>query len=324
MEVFKTDCATPTDGLTLINTNDSKDSATGTGTNHVEVTFLYNQSVVQESNLWTSNSTGGDVDFCLKLSMYSNSSNGILFNFMDTIYKVEVDLMSGFSTEVDVVRTTAGDGGMNIFDVDENITVYQCDDSYNVITSPPVLTQGEALQICVETEDGSAFEVSSFKDVKVSQNGTKAFDYVTNFADSYWASSSCKDTNTPASVCKLKMQLLGHYFSDADPADLTVEGVVKMDYLGRRVLMLRELSMSSLGGDGGAASAATGADFSIDVAITSESNTNNEEDGDMNVGSTVLSDNMSSGMLKYGSIQVSSGIVVLMMAIGMGVEWFGA
>ena len=33
------------------------------------------------------------------------------------------------------------------------------------------------------------------------------------------------------------MQLLGSYFSDADPADLSVVGRVQMDYLGRRRLL---------------------------------------------------------------------------------------
>ena len=238
IEVFKADCSTASTGLILDSTIDSKAG----GDNSMEAIFIYNQSVIQASNLWTANTTGGDVDFCIKVSLYSNETNGILFNFVETTYKIQVDLTTGFSTSVDVVRTAAGDGGLETIDIDENITAYQCNDTFHEISSPPALTQGEALQICVETEDGSAFEVASFKDVKISQNGTKAFDYVTNFADSYWASSSCKDTNTPTSVCKVKMQLLGDYFADSDPADLTVEGVVKMDYLGRRRRVLRDVN----------------------------------------------------------------------------------
>lgn len=145
-----------------------------------------------------------------------------------------MDLTSGFSTSVDIVRTVAGDGGVDTIDAEENITAYQCDDGYNVIPSPPALTQGDALQICVETDDESTFEVSKFMDVTVSQNGTKHFDYVSSFVDSYWADSSCQAVNTTASVCKVKMQLLGDYFTNANPVELTVEGVVKMDYLGRR------------------------------------------------------------------------------------------
>jgi len=102
---------------------------------------------------------------------------------------------------------------------------------------------------------------------------------------------------------------LDHHFHP-----VTVEGVVKMDYLGRRVL--RELN--NLDG-----AVAGGADFLIKVAIDSGSNTKNEKDGDMNVGSTVASDDMSSGVFEYGTIQLSV-IIVLMTAIGMGLDRFGA
>ena len=316
IEVFKDDCSTSTDGLTLTATNDSKDK----GTNHLEAVFLYNQSVIQESNLWSANSTGGDVDFCVKLSMFSNSSGGILFNFIETIYQIQVDLVTGFSTEVDIVRTAAGDGGVDTFDVDENITVYQCNDTYHEIISPPALTQGEALQICVETEAGSAFEVASFKDVSINQNGTKSFVYVNNFADSYWASSSCKDTSTPTSVCKLKMQLLGDYFEDADPTDLTVEGVVKMDYLGRRVLQMKNGERSLPAVDGGA-----GADFSLDVELSSSDSKVEGKEGDVvDAGPTMDVDaSMSSGMVTTGSIILSSAIV-LMTSIALVIGRFGA
>jgi len=226
LEVFKPDCLTQSSGLPLINTTYVSNS--------LEATFIYNQTIVQSSNLWTANSTGGDVDFCLKLSLYTNSSNGILFNFIETIYNIQVELTTGFSTTADVVRTQAGDGGVGIIDVDENITAYQCNDTFHENPSPLALTQGDSLQICVETEDGSVFEVAKIKDTTISQNGTKSFDYVSNFVDSYWAKSSCQAVNTTASVCKLKMQLLGSYFSGADPADLSVVGKVKMDYLGRR------------------------------------------------------------------------------------------
>ena len=229
IEVFKPDCLTQSLGLPLINTTYVSNS--------LEAVFIYNQSIIQSSNLWTANSTGGDANFCLKLSMYTNSSNGILFNFIETIYNIQVDLTTGFSTTIDVVRTQAGDGGVDTIDVDENITAYQCNDTYHEISSPPALTQGDSLQICVETEDESVFEVAKIKDTTISQNGTKSFDYVSNFVDSYWAKSSCQAVNTTASVCKVKMQLLGSYFSDADPADLSVVGKVKMDYLGRRRLL---------------------------------------------------------------------------------------
>lgn len=301
IELFKEDCSTPSTGLSLTSTNDSKYK----GTNHLEAIFLYNQSVIQTSNLWTANSTGGDVDFCVKLSLYSNSSNGILFNFIETIYKIQVDLVTGFSTTVDVVRTKAGDGGKDIIDADENITVFQCDDSYNNITSPPALTQGDALQICVETEDESVFEVDSFKDVTVSQNGTKSFKYVTNFDDSYWASSSCEGNGTAASVCKLKMQLLGEYFSDSNPADLTVEGQVKLIYLGRRRVLQLSVEDKKSQVDAGVV-------FTISVPVSGASSSNTNEKDTADVESTVKLDDMN-----HASIIISSLVAFLTTGIAL-------
>lgn len=232
IEVFKDDCYTPSGDLALTTTVDSKSS----GQNHLEAAFLYNQTVIQSSNLWTASSTGGDVDFCVKLSLYSNSSGGILSNFIETIYKIEVDLTAGFSTAVGVLRTAAGNGGVERIITDENITVYQCNDSFDELTLPPPLAQGDALQICFMTDNDSLFEVGAVEDVTIRQNGTMAFDYVTSFVDSYWAVSSCMAINTTVSKCKVKIQLIGAYFSDAYPTNITVSGSVKLDYLGRRRL----------------------------------------------------------------------------------------
>lgn len=246
IQVFQTDCKTPSAGFPLVDIDDSKTSSISS----LKATLMYNQSIIQSSNLWTANSTGGDVDFCIKLSLYTNTtSDRILFNFVETIYKIQVDLTTGFTSAVDVIRSEAGDGGVEVIDTNENITAFQCDDTFDKLDSPPSLNQGDSLQICVETEADSVFEVGRIKDVTVSQNGTKSFNYVTLFKDSFWADTSCMALNTTASKCKVRLQLLGDYFDDVDPTDLTVKGVVKLDYLGRRLfqdgetLGNRELSM---------------------------------------------------------------------------------
>jgi len=137
-------------------------------------------------------------------------------SFIETIYKIEVDLTTRFSTTVDVVRTIVGDGGIERLDIDENTTVYQCDDKFDKLTLPPSMTQGDSLQICVEADKDSIFEVGKVKDVTISQNGTTAFDYATSFVDSFWGNSSCMAINTTASNCKVKIQLLGEYCGDIE------------------------------------------------------------------------------------------------------------
>ena len=308
IEVFKNDCSTPSSDLTLTTTVDSKSS----GQNHPEATFLYNHTVIQSGNLWTGNSTGGNVNFCVKLGLYSNSSGGILINFIDTIYKIEVDLTTGFSTTVNVDRTVASDGGVERIDVDQNITVYQCNDSFDELTLPPPLNQSDALQLCMMTENDSLFEVGAIEDVTVRQNGTKAFDYVTSFVDSYWAVSSCMAINTAASKCKVKIQLMGEYFSDANPTDITVSGSVKLDYLGRRRL-------DDVGGDHGMdemrrslldkdeVTDSEGAAFNVDVVLTSKPN--NEE-----TGSEILPE---SDTTSSGNVHGSSIVFVLMNVVAI-------
>lgn len=272
--------------------------------------------MVQASNLWTANKTGGDADFCVKLNMYSgnSSSNGILFNFIETTYKIQVDLTTGFSTAVNLVRTKAGDGGVETINLDENITAYQCNDTFHQIKSPPALTQGNFLQICVEAETGSVFEVAKIKDVTVDQNGTKSFDYVTSFVDSYWAKSSCQAVNTTASVCKVKMQLLGEYFSDTNPVDLTVVGNVKMDYLGRR----RRL----LGNEEEVVQKTGSAEFSLVASLSTGSSDTEETSGsDLDASSPEVSSSIDVGSSSYGmmflydSVRTLSLMMVVMNVI---------
>ena len=301
IEIFKDDCSTPSSGLDLTTTIDSRSY----GKNHLKVSFLYNQTVVQSSNIWTANSAGGDVDVCVKLSLFSNSSSGgMLISFIETIYKIKVDLTTGFSTTVDLIRTAAHDGGIERIVTNENITVYQCDDNFDELTFPSSLTQGDSVQICVEAEEDSVFDVDKIKDVTISQNGTKAFDYVTSFVDYFWAKSSCIAVNSTASNCKVKMQLLGEYFSDIDLNDLTVTGFVKMDYLGRRRLggvgdvnSMNEMSRSLLDKENETGS--NGAKFSMDISLTPRST--NEES------------HISSSASVYGSIMSVLMIVAAIM-----------
>lgn len=296
VEVFKTDCATSSTGLSIVSDVMTSDK--------LDVTFLYNQSAVQASNLWTANTTGGDADFCIKVSLFSNSTLGSkLFNFIETIYKIQVDLTTGFSTSVDIVRTSAGDGGVQTIDLDENITVYQCDDTFDEIENPPALTQGDSLTICVETEADSVFEVGKIKDVTIDQNGTKSFQYVTEYVDSYWAKSACMAINTTAAKCKVEMMLLGSYFSDTNPDALTVTGFVKMDYLGRRLELLDNEGMSRK------LQVENQASFSLDVPITDAAAANNKGVGETPDVNSMDATIESSANTLYG------GIFALMMII---------
>jgi len=322
IQVFKDDCSTLSSGLPLNATVDSKSG----GKNHLEIVLLYNQSMIQESNLWSGNLTGGDVDFCVTLGLYTNASNGTLFNFIETVYKIEVDFTTGFSTTVDVVRTESGNGGVEIIDINENITVYQCSDTYDRLTTPSALTQGDFLQMCVETTDDSVFEVGEIKDVIVSQNNTRFFDYVKAFVDSYWAVSSCMAINSTLSKCKVKMQLLGEYFTDDNPTNLTVTGFVKLDYVGRRLLNSEAVADSADSGDNMKkkrnllnTNNLEGAKFTMDVSLSGSEIDEEEEGGFLFDDETVSG--AYSNML-YGSIIF--GLPVVVTAYVMSINGFVA
>ena len=217
--------------------NSSTILSTVDGFNEVELEFLYNQSVIEASNLWsTENITqGGDVDFCIKYTLYLGN---IPVHFLETIYKIKVDLLSGFNTSFETFRTAPGDGGEDLIDYEENIAAYQCNDTFHIIESPLPVTQGDYIQICLETAEESKFEVVDVKDCTVRQNSTvssnimREFEYVEDFEDTLLAETVCVATNTTESKCKVKMQVIAPFFEDDDPLDLLISGIVKLDFFG--------------------------------------------------------------------------------------------
>ena len=91
--------------------------------------------------------------------------------------------------------------------------------------------QGVPLQICLETGEDSEFKVIAVQEVTVSQDGANEFEFITDNENNLLGRSDCVGTDTADSMCKVKLQLLGLYFKDKDPANLSVTGLVKLDYV---------------------------------------------------------------------------------------------
>ena len=240
-------CTEPADPLFPITfvTSENTNTISG-GVNVAHLVFEYNQTMVQESDIWTANKTGGNVLFCLRINNYLDDGAddfGIPIHFLEINYKIEVDSLTDFETTIEIFRDTPKEGGIDYIDYEEDILAYTCDDSYAPVSL--TYTQGDALCICVETVPGSAFEVHSIKEMTVSQisdaDGSLFvdYDYVEGFVDSPLADSSCIDSNTTDAVCKSKIQLIAGFFVEeqitASSSTLDVTGVVKLDYLGRRL-----------------------------------------------------------------------------------------
>jgi len=242
----------------IVNTVDS-----GSGVNDVEIKFLYDQDTVQDSNLWTANKTGGNVEFCVKLRNYLNNPEDSTFteiHFLEVLYKIEVDSLTEFEKGIEITRLEATEGGVEQIDYEETIEAFFCDDEF--LTSPDgdarPLTQGDFAQICVRTRTGSAFGVHSIKDLNVYQidgaGGSlgATYPYVDNFIDSPLASTVCdtNNDNTTDAVCYAKIQLLASYFTEDEPKSLQVNGTVKLDYVGRRRHLSVDVPVSLKVGNG--------------------------------------------------------------------------
>lgn len=244
VELFEKDCKTPPSGPTsfpIVFYDQTNNVDTVNKVNDIELKFLYDQAIVEESSLWKANKTGGCVEFCIRLNNYLSepplpmNDFYLLVNFLEVKYKIEVDSLTDFNTTIDIFRTDALEE-KEFIDYEENIDVFQCNDDYLEISNPLPLTQGDFLQICVETEYGSKFGVHSIKELDVSQDGSKLYPYIDDFITSRLAATSCKMSNSTSAICKAKVQLIALYFDEYDPSDLFVNGTVKLDYVGDRRL----------------------------------------------------------------------------------------
>ena len=235
--IHENDCLTDTSDIPILNITEN----VGDGYNELEVQMLYNQSVIQDGELWTANKTGGNVYFCVSVSLFYGATK---VTFHEARYKIEVDSLTDFNTTINIEYDAPLEYEDEI-DYEEDIEAFPCDDAFTEIVPAPVHAQGDYAQICLETVDGSSFAIHSVKDVLVSQDGMYPYPYVTNFVDSRLATSTCINSNSTDAVCKVKMQLLAWYFKEADPSDLDMVGTVKLDYIGsgRRMSIEKEVKI---------------------------------------------------------------------------------
>jgi len=259
VELFKVDCETAPTGIEGDNLPlefyDATENEIGTE-NLIELEWTYNQTKIEGSDLWTSNKTGGSAVFCIRVNNYLPENGepfGREIHFLEIKYKIEVDSLTDFNQTMTIDRIDATEGGTEFIDYEEEIEVYQCDDSFMEISFPPPLTQGDYLQLCVETIEDSPFGVNSIKELDVSQDDTSLYPYIDGFIVSPLAFTTCKDSNTTGAVCRAKMQLLSTYFDEEEPSDLFANGTVKLDYVGRRLSVdvpLNQVKLGSRGHDG--------------------------------------------------------------------------
>ena len=146
----------------------------GNGFVKIDADLEINQTLIEASNVWNETTTGVEINFCTVVELFLNESSNVLVNFLETKFKIIVDKSTGFDlVRVDVDRTLPGDGGDNIINYTESIDAFQCDDSLardSTLGGPPVLNQGDILQICLEVDDAmSMFEIEEVFSFNIDQ-----------------------------------------------------------------------------------------------------------------------------------------------------------
>lgn len=210
------------------------------GFNSIEYTLFYNQALIESTSLWTANETGGYFDFCVVLNMYLESSLKTKVATHNTVYQIQIH-----ESDTRVIADSPTNEEYALKDYEENVLVYQCDDSFNAINDTVPVHAGEMLQICVETDPNSKFEVRTIFGLTVSQAGERNYTYISEDANSPLCIRRCIDLNTESAKCLVKMQLLSSYY-ESNILFVDIEGIVRFDYIPRR---------RSLSSDGNKASA---------------------------------------------------------------------
>jgi len=247
IDVFQSDCTIPVNDALEMNKEDTKDL--GNGFQNVTVSLDVNQTMVEGSNsdIWTSTTTGGEIKFCLTMSLFLNETNDILVNFLSTTFKIIVDMTTavgdktaGFEVK-DILTATkevlnATDGNV---DYEENINAFQCEDNYE-ISSPRSLNQGDILQVCIQVGDPtSIFEVSEVYSFTIQQNPNITVNVISDNGDLllYPALTDVETEIGVNNIIKVKFQLVGDFFNTQAVTlpPLTVTGNVLLALKSRRL-----------------------------------------------------------------------------------------
>jgi len=243
LDVFQSDCTTKVND-TLKETETI--TSLGGGFKMVAVSVDINQTTIEGSgsSIWNTTATGGEINFCLGMSLFLDESKNVLVNFLNTQFKTYVDKTSGFNiATIDTVRTSADGGGDTNINYEEDIDAFQCDNSYSRIISPPDLSQGDIMEVCVQVEDyDSVFEVSDIFSFTIEQGSKAPIQVISNAGatQTYPALTEVVKNGGLNQIVKLKFQLLGSFFDDNNPDPLQVVGTVKLAVKSRRRHLLQD------------------------------------------------------------------------------------
>lgn len=214
---------------------------------NVTIELELNTSGITTSDIYTELDDGeGEFAFCVRGELYAlpddNVTNGMLVNFDETVFNITVDTEGEFTSDVDLVREDASEVE-DSFDYGNFVEVYQCDENRDPI-SDVALSQGSLLTVCVGSKDESVVLVEEIKDLELTQVITGGSNEFTAIEDGGVVYDSLVTMNCVNGVCQVQMMLVGKFFAEDDPNDVTLSGSVKL-YLPGSSTARRYLEVSS-------------------------------------------------------------------------------
>lgn len=250
-DVFKRDCNTKVEDV-LSDTKTETDL--GNGFKQVDISLSINQTEIEGSETWTPTIEGGEIDFCIVMTLYLNETSDVIVNFKETYFKIIADKTTSFSGEGFVVSNIMTSPVVDFvlsekINIQDLLTSYQCQDNNVPITQD--LTQGAILQVCIDVVGtGSLYEIEKIFEFNITQGSKNTLQIISNNGEAflYPTITEVSYNNGGSGIFGgIKFQLLGSFFDQSPPEPLLIVGKAKLKLNRRRLsLLLQERALEDV------------------------------------------------------------------------------
>ena len=263
--VLSADCITPFTGTAAdaFTVTTTADVPSGDGFIAYNSTIVVDISKVNNTAYWnelSDGAMGGVFDVCLESAVYfvlpAPDNKQEKMNFVNTNLTLTVEMDANFEvTTINAERKDAKQEEVRV-DYSDYVEAYECVESDLVNkANNQEYSQGDELKICVKSKNPSIVQVDGIQRLTLSQDvdtTTDDFTYITGGSpvSSEIAATDCDKSISP-NVCHADMQLLGRYFEDESPGELTATGSVELSFSGgsRRLTVDVPIAGGIRGGD---------------------------------------------------------------------------
>jgi len=243
--VFEADCETISASSAISSTADTSVAR------ELSVDLNIDAGLIGSSHYFvpsTENSTYGTLGFCLRVDFVATTGSrrlqtanetDIVSSYVTTV-ETEVDLTNGLDlvniTDVEGSSPTAMEGSIIQFEVDVSfdlpVLAFHCNASGSELTTQPELSQGDALQFCIEMDplyNGGSYYVA---DIFSAELGQQQEDLTVMYSE--FIGGGVSDLLTEkvcqGGICNIKTQLSSKWFNDSTPALLNTTGIALMAF----------------------------------------------------------------------------------------------